>query len=149
MAEIINDDITCVQKVLPQNALTAETPDADPASVTATPIRGAPASTAKKDLPVSDYIKDILQKKGNGKGRGWMEEELLALAQAAASVCMNAAVGAQMSKAVMGRKIRAAFITSDISPSRACTKKYGTELDARRWDWRSSEVCLKMWLRVR
>ena len=50
-----------------------------------------------------------------------------------------------MTKADMGRKMRAALIVSEMRPSEACTKRDSSVLDVRRWDGRSADACLKTW----
>lgn len=89
-------------------------------------------------------------KKGNGKGLAWNDQEQLALARAATIACQDPTVGAQMSMTQLGRKIRASFIKDEARPAQACTTtKDGGAFDQRRWDGRSAEACLKMWKRLR
>lgn len=87
-------------------------------------------------------------KKALGKGIFWNVAELLALSHSAATVCMAPCTGANMSKAEMGRRIRSAFIASDLRPAQACTKKNSGDYDQRRWDVRSADACNKMWARM-
>ena len=88
-------------------------------------------------------------KKTVGKSIAWSDEELLVLAKSAAQVCLDPAVGAQMSKAEMGRRIRSVIIKHELRPDDACTTRDSGDLDVRRWDGRSSDACRKMWMTVR
>lgn len=69
--------------------------------------------------------------------------------KSAAFVCQDSCVGAQMSKADMSQKIRAAFILHDLCPKGACMKMDSSDLHVRRWDGSSADACLKTWIDVR
>ncbi len=85
-----------------------------------------------------------------GKGLGWNDTELLALAHAAHIACTDPRVGSQMGVAELGRKIRSAFVKDRLRPEQACTtSKDGGLFDQRRWDGRSADACHKQWIKLR
>ena len=59
-----------------------------------------------------DPSTDETKKKTLGKSLTWNDDEFSALAKAAGTVLIDPAVGAQMTKADMGRKMRAALIVT-------------------------------------
>lgn len=89
-------------------------------------------------------------KKASGKGLVWNWPEQLALARSSTVACTDPAVGAQISMAQLGRKLRFSFIIDEDRPLRSCTTyKDCGYIDHRRWDGRSADACLNMWQRLR
>ncbi|PXF40874.1 hypothetical protein BWQ96_09419 [Gracilariopsis chorda] len=55
-----------------------------------------------------------------------------------------------MSAAQLSRRIRSTFIKDRERPAHACSfGNKGGPMDARRWDGRPAEACLKQWVKVR
>lgn len=89
-------------------------------------------------------------KKLSGKGLGWNDDELLALAHAAPKVCQNPAVGKQISRKEMGEWPRNEMIGSTIRLSDACIRKQSEDhRDDRRWQGRSGEAYYRKWSSMR
>lgn len=90
------------------------------------------------------------QKTSAGRGLSWNNDELFALARGAAVASQDPAIGAGMSNAQFGRKIRVQFTKDSRRPAAACSEKDGGgNPDNRRWDARSADACIKKWIIVR
>lgn len=89
-------------------------------------------------------------KKSGGKGLGWNDDELLALAHAAPKVCLDPCTGKQMTRKEMGERLRKVMIESTIRPSDACKFVQSKDhRDTRRWEGRSAEACYRKWTAMR
>lgn len=101
-------------------------------------------------MSASTVLLPKIIKKINGKGIGWNDEEMLALAQAAPVVCEDPSIGKQMTRRTLGERLRENMIKSSLRPNDACTRN-GTKdhRDERRWEGRSAEACLRKWYTMR
>jgi hypothetical protein len=81
-----------------------------------------------------------------GKGLGWSQTELLAVARAAPVVLQSSAIGTNQSASMLGRRLRAEFLRDERCPSVAeCVRNDKSNLDSRRWHGRSAPAAWKCW----
>jgi hypothetical protein len=81
-----------------------------------------------------------------GKGLGWNQEELLAVARAAPVVLQSPTIGANQNATELGRRIFAEFLRDECCPNVAeCTRSDKSNLDSRRWHGRSALATLQCW----
>lgn len=92
----------------------------------------------------TDTLRDE-KKKSVGKLQAWSHEERLVLPESTALVCLDLAVGAQVSRADIGRRNRALLIEEDLCSEHACINRDRRELDTIRWDGSSCDDCCKIW----
>jgi hypothetical protein len=83
-----------------------------------------------------------------GKGLGWNQTELLALARAAPVVLQSPTIGANQNASDLGRRILAEFLLYESCPSvTECTRSKKSNLDLRRWHGRSALATLQCCIR--
>jgi hypothetical protein len=81
-----------------------------------------------------------------GKGLGWNQTELLAVARAAPVVLQSSTIGANQNTSMLARRLLAEFLRDECCPSVAeCVRNDKSNLDSRRWHGRSALATWKCW----
>lgn len=88
-------------------------------------------------------------KKG-GTGLGWSDDKLWAFARTVPKVCEDSAVGKQMKRTKIGRRLKRHFVLSGLRSQFACTlKSTKRQKDNRRRNERGKVTISKSWLAMR
>jgi hypothetical protein len=74
-----------------------------------------------------------------GKGLGWNQAEILAVARAASVVFQSPIIAANQNTSMLERRLLAEFLRDESCPSIAeCTRDDKSNLDSRRWHGRTA-----------
>jgi hypothetical protein len=81
-----------------------------------------------------------------GRGLGWNQAELLAVARAAPAVLQNPTIGANQNATELRRRLFTEFLRDECCPNvPECTRSDKSNLDSRRWHGRSALATLQCW----